>query len=320
MCVRRSPLGPLLHPPLWDLLSPLIFLLSQLLIERDFVQLAKGVVDRLFFSYLASSHSFIRSFIHCSSSMAKSKVPQFGAWHGEEDVAYTVYFDEARKNKNQGQMINPNEPQLYRDLHSQKNPTLRADQVKQEGGNIQKPDSSLSRHGNRSRGSTAQNNEEGTGGRVPIEPRQKPAVQFVGSDADNGVGRSPLHPRAAGGERGAKGPSSFDRNHSSDGAHGTPGRSRPRSVSQTPERGASVPEFGAWNKDPAQAESYTDVFERVSKERKGGETPNNFRTSHNETSRNRPNDEVKVMSQKETRNGWERRVDVEKANSFLEQN
>ncbi|GAB2214672.1 hypothetical protein Droror1_Dr00019032 [Drosera rotundifolia] len=251
----------------------------------------------LFFSSLASSHSLI----HCSSSMAKSKVPQFGAWHGEEDVTYTTYFDEARKNKNQGQMINPNDPQLNqvkqeagrREYPDNPNPTVRADLVKQEGGNIQKPDSSLSRHGNRSRQSTAQNIEEGTGGRVPIEPRQKPAVQFVGSDAGNGIGRSPLHTRAAGGERGAKGPSSFDQNHSSDSAHGTPGRSRPRSVSQTSERGASVPEFGAWNKDPAQAESYTDVFERVSNERKGGETPHNIRTSHNGTSRNRANDEVK---------------------------
>lgn len=291
MCVRSSPLGPLLLLLLlwWPLLSPLIFLLSQLLTERDFVQLAKGVVDRLFFSSLASSHSFI----HCSSSMAKSKVPQFGAWHGEEDVTYTLYFDEARKNKNQGQMINPNESQLNRDLYSQQNPTVHADLVKQEGGNIQKPDSSLSRHGNRSRRSTAQDNEEGAGGRVPIEPRQKPAVQFVGSDAGNAIGRSPLHPRAPGGERGAKGPSSFDQNHSSDSAHGTPGRSRPRSVSQTSERGASVPEFGAWNKDPAQAESYTDVFERVGIERKGGETPHNIRKSHNGTSGNRPNDEVK---------------------------
>lgn len=38
-----------------------------------------------------------------------SKVPKFGAWEGGEN--YTVYFDNARKTKNNGQAINPNDPQ-----------------------------------------------------------------------------------------------------------------------------------------------------------------------------------------------------------------
>ncbi|GAB2282453.1 hypothetical protein Dimus_016995 [Dionaea muscipula] len=204
-----------------------------------------------------------------------SKVPKFGAWDGEEAVAYTMYFDHARKNKNQGQMKNPNEPQPNRDSPHQ-NSDARADQVTQENENLRKPDASLSHQENKGRGSTNQQVNEQTGGRLPIEPRQKQAMQSVGSDAS--IERSPLHSRAVG--RGGGGPPSFDGKNSFDSAHGTPGRSRPRAGSQTPDRGPSVPEFGAWNTDPAQADGYTDVFERVGKAKKGEATPNNGRPSY----------------------------------------
>lgn len=36
-------------------------------------------------------------------------VPQFGKWDTEGNVPYTVYFENARKGKNGGKMINPND-------------------------------------------------------------------------------------------------------------------------------------------------------------------------------------------------------------------
>ncbi|KAK9757189.1 hypothetical protein RND81_01G146900 [Saponaria officinalis] len=43
-----------------------------------------------------------------------SKVPKFGAWEANEN--FTVYFDTARKTKNNGQKINPNDPEENPDL------------------------------------------------------------------------------------------------------------------------------------------------------------------------------------------------------------
>lgn len=53
----------------------------------------------------------------------RSQVPKFGNWESEEDVPYTVYFDNARKGKKGGKM-NPNDPQEYLDAEtkSQKGP------------------------------------------------------------------------------------------------------------------------------------------------------------------------------------------------------
>ena len=45
----------------------------------------------------------------------RTKVPQFGAWNEGENVPYTAYFDNARKNKNDGTGATTVEPQLNRD-------------------------------------------------------------------------------------------------------------------------------------------------------------------------------------------------------------
>lgn len=42
----------------------------------------------------------------------QTQVPKFGNWENEDDVPYTQYFDNARKNKMGGKM-NPNDPQDY---------------------------------------------------------------------------------------------------------------------------------------------------------------------------------------------------------------
>lgn len=48
----------------------------------------------------------------------RSQVPKFGNWESEEDVPYTVYFDNARKGKKGGKMMNPSDPHEYLDAES----------------------------------------------------------------------------------------------------------------------------------------------------------------------------------------------------------
>ncbi|GER33358.1 RPM1 interacting protein 4 transcript 2 [Striga asiatica] len=42
--------------------------------------------------------------------MARPNVPKFGNWEKDGDIPYTVCFDNARKNRNGGKMLNPNDP------------------------------------------------------------------------------------------------------------------------------------------------------------------------------------------------------------------
>lgn len=73
----------------------------------------------------------------------QSQVPKFGNWESEEDVPYTVYFDNARKGKKGGKM-NPNDPQEYLDTESkgQKGPeatrTKHVRRISREDGDLRK--------------------------------------------------------------------------------------------------------------------------------------------------------------------------------------
>ncbi|KAL7088631.1 hypothetical protein ACP275_13G139500 [Erythranthe tilingii] len=42
--------------------------------------------------------------------MARSHVPKFGNWDGGDNIPYTAYFENARKEKSDGIRINPNDP------------------------------------------------------------------------------------------------------------------------------------------------------------------------------------------------------------------
>ncbi|GAB4830241.1 hypothetical protein Ancab_040678 [Ancistrocladus abbreviatus] len=229
--------------------------------------------------------------------MDNSKVPKFGAWEGGEDVAYSTYFENARKNKTRGQM-NPNEPQMNRDVLPRRDPPAHASHpalktepkepptyeqrgFTKEGGDFRKGAHSLSRQDNSSQGSSKdQQVNQRSGGRGSVETPHKLASQTAVSDSN--FEKSPFHPRAAG--RGSNGPPSFDGKSSSDSVSGAQGRHRPKQGSQAPDKGPSVPEFGAWNKNPAQAEGYTHVFDVVRQERRGGTTPENInQSSHQNT-------------------------------------
>ncbi|KAF2288904.1 hypothetical protein GH714_022663 [Hevea brasiliensis] len=98
--------------------------------------------------------------------------------------------------------------------------------------------------------------------------------------SDLSTEQSHLHPRnqpKIGGKGNAVSSLSWERKGSSEGTHGlapmTPGRSRLRSVTRgndSPDHSA-VPKFGEWDEtDPASADGYTHIFNKVREEKQGG--------------------------------------------------
>ncbi|KAK9072449.1 hypothetical protein SSX86_008883 [Deinandra increscens subsp. villosa] len=86
------------------------------------------------------------------------------------------------------------------------------------------------------------------------------------------------HQQAKGGTRSNTGSPMWERKVSSEGINGgaassTPGRSRLRQVTlgdESPDDSTAVPVFGDWDNDPASAEGYSHIFEKVREEKHGG--------------------------------------------------
>ncbi|CAI9117649.1 OLC1v1019087C1 [Oldenlandia corymbosa var. corymbosa] len=76
-----------------------------------------GVVRGLGMQWLTGVHG-------ACTSVSRSQAPKFGNWESEEDVPYTVYFDNANRKGKVGPKMNPNDPQDYSDaeLKGQKGP------------------------------------------------------------------------------------------------------------------------------------------------------------------------------------------------------
>ncbi|KAF8019119.1 hypothetical protein BT93_H3870 [Corymbia citriodora subsp. variegata] len=105
------------------------------------------------------------------------------------------------------------------------------------------------------------------------EPQRRPARPSAGGD--HGFEKSPMHPQARISGRGSSSPSWEGRGpRESSYAMGTPGRSRLGSAAKGDDlvdRGAAVPKFGEWDEnDPASADGYTHIFNKVREERQGG--------------------------------------------------
>eukprot|EP00262_Sarcandra_glabra_P009911 TRINITY_DN24745_c0_g1_i1.p1 TRINITY_DN24745_c0_g1~~TRINITY_DN24745_c0_g1_i1.p1 ORF type:complete len:268 (+),score=46.04 TRINITY_DN24745_c0_g1_i1:101-904(+) len=228
----------------------------------------------------------------------RSHVPKFGNWESEENVPYTAFFDKARKGKSEGgKPINPNDPEENPDAFSEEiTPPVRAPPFRtgdpqvpppgaaaasgpkhesREDGELRRLTESPVRHDGQGRKDQRYNDRGSNSG----DSHRKASRQSGGSDRS--IEQSPLHPhyqaRVAGRGGGVSSPS-WERKGSSDGSHvqapATPGRSRLRSTGrgdETPEKGAAVPKFGAWDEsDPASADSYTHIFNKVREERQVG--------------------------------------------------
>ncbi|XP_047310472.1 RPM1-interacting protein 4-like isoform X3 [Impatiens glandulifera] len=209
-----------------------------------------------------------------------ARVPKFGEWGNQKEqqqnpVPYTMYFDNARKDKSAGggaiKIINPNDPQ--------ENPQLFAPQ-------LQKP-------------TTAYNQE-----RLPLPPNTPPRP-VIGSNrrntstsagSDYSLDRSPLHQA----NRATPGRDQHNNiNNTNTSRNRRPGSRDDLSHHQTQERGGGgtvIPKFGAWNEqDPTSSEDLTQIFERSRKEKNYPSSPspaayNNMGTPSRQQANKRNND------------------------------
>lgn len=229
----------------------------------------------------------MRSLGTWSFLMAKAHVPKFGNWENAGNVPYTQYFDNARKGKVTGKIINPNDPQenpeSFNEHHPVGAPPMRTssdyDGPKRRDVDSRLPPGSPLRPDAVAR---------------KTDPQRRTNRMNAGSDRS--LEQSPLHPNyqaRTGGRVGVDSPSREKRD-SLEGhglAPNTPGRSigRPGVRSDVmPEKGSAVPKFGQWDEsDPSSADGFTHIFNKVREEKQVGSArvPNmptelSYRSSH----------------------------------------
>ncbi|KAK9140907.1 hypothetical protein Scep_010588 [Stephania cephalantha] len=219
----------------------------------------------------------------------RSAVPKFGNWEGEGDVPYTVFFDNARKDKRARHKTNPNDPEENPSLHSRdrtpdRAPTFRNSVQSRTVGEVvarpnhahqsNKEDSDL----NQSNGSPWRRDtvDRKTSTASPNNLRYGDNGLSFGDSAkrngrvgaDRSYEQSPLHQQnlTKTGGRG-NGMSSLTQERKLFEGSNIAGRSRMRPVADE----TALPKFGDWDvKNPASADGFTQAFDQVRNEKKGG--------------------------------------------------
>ncbi|KAK9138330.1 hypothetical protein Sjap_008924 [Stephania japonica] len=216
----------------------------------------------------------------------RSAVPKFGNWENEGDVPYTVFFDNARKVKRGSHKTNPNDPEENPSLHSRDTPPDRAPTFRNAAqsrtvGEVvarrdhahqsSKEDSDLNQsNGSRwhhdavdRKAATASPNLQYRDNGLSFGDLAKRNGR-VG--ADRNFEQSPLHQQylSKTGGRG-NGVSSPQERKLSEGSN-IAGRSRMRPAADE----TALPKFGDWDEtNPASADGFTHVFNKVRNEKKG---------------------------------------------------
>ncbi|KAM0934924.1 putative RPM1-interacting protein 4/NOI4 [Dioscorea sansibarensis] len=207
----------------------------------------------------------------------QGNVPKFGNWEGGEQALYTTWFENARKGRNAGRWINPNDPQQNQQASSQSPapppPLLPA---KPQPVKASPERNTLKEKHVRppSRGEEAGEVvgfSESPARKAFDEMPQRGRGRRISAGSDRSVEQSPLHPHHQYQQQG--------RSARAGPGHGitphTPPRTRMRQgalpVLDTEDSGSPVPKFGGWDdKDPATTENYTELFGLVIQERKTG--------------------------------------------------
>lgn len=175
----------------------------------------------------------------------RSHVPKFGNWEGD-NVPYTAFFDNARKEKVGVGMINPNDPS--------QNPEA----FKYAGGFASIVESEVSASAEKSASSDKYHGD--TEGHRPHKSMTSADSSSDRSNLDYSVLQLPTHLNDKRSDR-RKSP-----------ADSRPGPNRLRAASSTTDdlsfRSASVPKFGAWDDlDPKSGEGFTVIFNKVKEEK-----------------------------------------------------
>ncbi|KAI3980382.1 hypothetical protein MKX01_003921 [Papaver californicum] len=231
----------------------------------------------------------------------KPHVPEFGKWQNAENGQYTAYFDNARKGKTGGKMINPNDPQQNPEFFSRETPPAavkanssqgRFESNAQGGKNsstresedIRRQNDFPSRQDPTTRRASADSLSDRSDGRGRSRDNSRqPAQRIAGLDRE-GIEKSPRHPnyqakvgetdnsrrpaRQTGGlpeRRGSGGSSPLPERRQPESSNGVyPGPSRMKS----PANPSTIPRLGDWDEtDASGGEAYTGIFERVKEDR-----------------------------------------------------
>uniref|UniRef100_A0A0E0CEA4 RIN4 pathogenic type III effector avirulence factor Avr cleavage site domain-containing protein n=1 Tax=Oryza meridionalis TaxID=40149 RepID=A0A0E0CEA4_9ORYZ len=180
-------------------------------------------------------------------------VPKFGNWDNGGNVPYTVYFENARKGKvaAAGKMFNPNDPVDNPEAFSSiaapspsRAPPPPPSHHERAPSDAPPPPPPAPYAG----GSPGGGRTSGGGGSYSVEHSPSP---------------SPLHPYSDSGSGSYGG--GLVANSRAKGGGGAP------RGNETPTRGSAVPRFGDWDSNPASADGYTHIFNKVREEKQTGQ-------------------------------------------------
>ncbi|KAI3456487.1 hypothetical protein Pfo_013150 [Paulownia fortunei] len=202
--------------------------------------------------------------------MARSHVPKFGNWEGD-NVPYTACFENARKEKVGGIRINPNDPEQNPEAFSIGEP---------RGGSSTNNQVALQKYVHQrntcDQQKSASHKTVASGSSSDKSPSDNSVTSFL----------KPNHRRKK-----------SDRNkYSSDSRNPpSPGPNKLNHADDFSFRSVSVPKFGQWDeKDPRSAEGFTVIFNKVKEEKQIAaarfppvplQTTNNYKTSQKKENR-----------------------------------
>ncbi|KAJ0984400.1 hypothetical protein J5N97_002756 [Dioscorea zingiberensis] len=242
---------------------------------------------------LRNSSGFARSQLLISAMAQKVHVPKFGNWESD-NVPYTTYFDNARKDKGAGgKMINPNDPE--------ENPDAFVSGIFPQGYKFAKPEQDDDESYDFGNGNLANVSPMKHGRAIKSQQREN---RFRDDSGFQGFMKSPSpqhfsHQRGDVDQKGSKThksgkPDSTEKYNPDVALMSHQNRRNPASYSpersymfspprqttlktgnnhhgtkpQQHQRGASVPKFGAWDEnDPKSGEGFTIIFNKVKEEK-----------------------------------------------------
>ncbi|KAF8369803.1 hypothetical protein HHK36_032164 [Tetracentron sinense] len=211
-----------------------------------------------------------------------SHVPKFGNWEND-NVPYTTYFDNARKERGSGVRMNPNDPEENPDAfvsgggHEGYNfhPAVRSPPIRVTSDKMMPAAKHyIEEHPNREQGHRRHNSHQ-----INILDQQK-SRNHKSTRSESGSDKSSSdhsllqknHRRARSEQNKNLGEGS---NSSSPSVPHQPSRLRSGTGNHPsdniPQRAASVPKFGAWDEtDPKSGEGFTIIFNKVKEEKQIG--------------------------------------------------
>ncbi|KAL6644487.1 hypothetical protein ACP70R_016095 [Stipagrostis hirtigluma subsp. patula] len=195
-------------------------------------------------------------------------VPKFGNWDNDGNVPYTLFFENARKGKGGagGKMINPNDPAENPEAFSVAAPSPN----RSETGRSSTPPPPPRHERRPSDAPPPMSPNPYAGSPYHRHAGGDPPRRGAGGGSGGGlyssysVEQSPVHPyshasKADYSESGGYGlvANSVERSRAKGGSRGN----------ETPTRGSAVPKFGDWDSNPASADGYTHIFNKVREEK-----------------------------------------------------